>query len=324
MRHAPSPWPPEAKSEVTMKVLILGVTGMLGHKLFMCLSGYDHLEVYAAARSANHLEDWFSKKIAQKIDATVDADNFDSIIRVWGRVKPDVVINCIGIIKQLEASSDPLIAINLNALFPHKLANLCQASGTRMITISTDCVFDGNKGNYTEQDPANATDLYGRTKILGEVDYPQCLTLRTSIIGHELKGGYGLIEWFMAQEEKINGFTKVIYSGFPTVELAGIIAQYVLPNPDLRGVYHVSSPPISKYELLKIVARRYNKEIEIHPKDEPIIDRSLDSRRFCQATGYQAPDWETLVARMAEDYFNSTVYQKKDELKASKKNKFLR
>ncbi|MCP4221053.1 MAG: SDR family oxidoreductase [bacterium] len=295
--------------EQPQKILVLGATGMLGHKLFTGLSKYDGLDVYATVRSSDHLDEWFSKELREKAFANVDADHFDSIIQVFGRVKPDVVINCIGIIKQLHASADPLVAIDLNALFPHKIANLCRVSGTRMIGISTDCVFDGKDGNYTEDSPSNASDLYGRTKFLGEVSEPHCLTLRTSIIGHELKGGYGLVEWFLAREDSIKGFKKVFYSGFPTIELVDIIRRYILPNPQLQGVYQVSSAPVSKYDLLTMVARYYKKEINILPVDEPKIDRTLVSNRFRQATGYQSPDWDTLVKKMADDYFSSTIYK---------------
>jgi dTDP-4-dehydrorhamnose reductase len=295
-----------------MKILILAITGMLGHKLFSQLSQYKEFDVYGTARSSRQLEQWFGKKAMGNIYSNIDAHNFDSLIQVFGEVKPDVVINCIGIIKQLHASTDPLVAINLNALLPHKIANLCMVSGTRMIGISTDCVFDGKQGNYTENDLSNASDLYGRTKFLGEVDYPHAITLRTSIIGHELKGGYGLIDWFMNQQGNINGYKQVIYSGFPTVELANIIAQYVIPKPELKGLYQVSAAPIAKYDLLQMVAKRYKKEIHIQAVEEPIIDRSLDSQRFRNSTGYQPPDWEVLVDHMADDYFNAPVYDSKD------------
>lgn len=292
-----------------MKILVLGITGMLGHKLFQQFSQCEELDVYATARTLENAREYFPGKMAEKIYTGVTTDDFDSFIRVFGEVKPDVAVNCIGVIKQLRSASDPLIAINVNALFPHKIANLCRASNTRMVTVSTDCVFDGKKGNYTEEDNPNALDLYGRSKLLGEVDQPHCITLRTSIIGHELNTRNGLIEWFMSQEGKIKGFTKMIYSGFPTVEFAGIISRYVFPNPELHGVYQVSANAISKYDLLKMVARRYEKVIEIEPVDEPVIDRSLDSRRFQAASGYIPPDWETLVDGMANDYFNSSVYQ---------------
>ncbi|MFH1231915.1 MAG: SDR family oxidoreductase, partial [Planctomycetota bacterium] len=245
------------------KILILGVTGMLGHALFDLLSGHKYLDVHATARSTEGLSRWFPNYLLERIRGDVDADNFDSIIRAIADLKPDVVINCIGIIKQMAAAQDPIISISINALFPHRLALACKAADARMIHISTDCVFDGAKGNYSENDQSNATDLYGRTKFLGEVYYPHCVTLRTSIIGHELKGKHGLIEWFLAQKGKVRGFTNAIYSGFPTAEIARIISEYVITNPDLKGLYQVSSDPISKYELLRLVADKYKKQIEI-------------------------------------------------------------
>jgi dTDP-4-dehydrorhamnose reductase len=217
-------------------------------------------------------------------------------------VQPDVVINCIGIIKQLLLADDPLSAITTNALLPHRISLISRTVGARVIHISTDCVFNGKKGMYTENDQSNAEDLYGRTKYLGEINYPHCVTLRTSIIGHELKGKYGLIEWFLSQTQKVRGFRKAIYSGFPTIELARIILEYVLPNPALNGIYHVSSEPISKYNLLRLVAERYGKAIEIEPYDDFMQDRSLDSTIFRKATGYQPPSWDELIEMMHNDF----------------------
>ncbi len=171
-----------------------------------------------------------------------------------------------------------------------------------MIHISTDCVFDGKKGNYSDNDHANADDLYGRTKYLGEVTYPHCVTLRTSIIGHELKGRYGLIDWFLSQEGHTRGYTRALYSGFPTIELARIISDYVLPNESLSGTYHVSSDTISKYELLKKVAQKYGKKIDIEPFSDFVLDRSLDSSLFMEKTGYIPPSWSDLIDEMHNDY----------------------
>lgn len=297
----------------TIKILILGVTGMLGHALFDRLSWHKNLDVHATARSTDGLSRWFPNDLLERIRGNVDADNFDSVIRAIADLKPDVVINCIGIIKQTAPAKDPLISIAINSLFPHRLANVCKAAGARMIHISTDCVFDGAQGNYTEKDQANATDLYGRTKFLGEVYYPHCVTLRTSIIGHELKGKYGLIEWFLAQDGKVKGYTKAIYSGFPTVEMARIISEYVIPNKDLKGLYHVSSDPISKHDLLKIVSKRYKKHIEIEPYDNVRIDRSLDSSLFRKVTGYSPPDWVELIDNMYQHFITTPCYEKKYE-----------
>jgi dTDP-4-dehydrorhamnose reductase len=288
------------------KVLILGATGMLGSTLFKRLSAGSRLTVHATSRSTNGLSKWFSEEQLQRVHSPICADKADSIQRVIREIAPDVVINCIGIIKQLPVAKDPLISIAINALFPHQLAHACKDIGARMIHISTDCVFSGTKGNYTEEDIPDASDLYGRTKLLGEVDYPNCVTLRTSIIGHEIKGRHGLIEWFLAQEGKVRGFTKAIYSGFPTVEMGNIVSDYVIPNTQLQGLYHVSSDPISKYDLLKLVAERYEKKIEIESFPDFVLDRSLNSRRFQQATGYRPPSWPDLVATMYRDFKSRT------------------
>jgi dTDP-4-dehydrorhamnose reductase len=289
------------------KILILGVTGMLGHALFDRLSGHKYLDVHATARSTEGLSRWFPNDLFERIRGNVDADNFDTIIRVIADLKPNVVINCIGIIKQMAAAQDPIISISINALFPHRLALVCKVANARMIHISTDCVFNGAKGGYSENDSSNATDLYGRTKFLGEVYYPHCVTLRTSIIGHELKGKHSLIEWFLAQKGKVQGYTNAIYSGFPTVEMARIIGEYIIPNTDLKGLYHLSSDPISKYELLRLVAEKYKKQIEIEPFDDFRLDRSLDSTLFQSITGYTPPSWPELVDRMYRDSIASPL-----------------
>jgi dTDP-4-dehydrorhamnose reductase len=287
------------------KVLILGGTGMLGHTVFIQLSSQKDLDVYATARTSSGLSLWFSPDLVKKIRVGVDAYDFDTVTRAFASIQPDIVINCIGLIKQLPIASDPLAAITINSLLPHRISMICRSAGARMIHISTDCVFDGKKGNYTEGDSSTADDLYGRSKFLGEVSYPpHCLTLRTSIIGHELKKGLGLIEWFLAQEGKVRGFTHVIYSGFPTIEFARIITDYILPNPELTGVYHVSSDPISKYDLLKLVAKKYGKKMDIEPYDDFRQDRSLDSSLLRRLTGYMPPSWPELVDKMHQDFIS--------------------
>jgi dTDP-4-dehydrorhamnose reductase len=288
-----------------VRLLILGAGGMLGHKLFGRISQSKAFEVYGTVRSSNSLSAFLSPALNEKIISGVDAWNFDSIIRVISSVKPDVLINCIGIIKQLPAARDYLSSISINALLPHRIAEVCQAANTRMIHISTDCVFDGKQGNYCESDIPNPLDLYGRSKLLGEVDYPHCLTLRTSIIGHELSGKNGLLEWFLSQKESIEGYSYHIYSGFPTVELADIISRYIIPRTDIRGIYQISSEPVSKYELLRLIASRYKKKIKIIPNTQVYCDRSLNSSRMQKLCGYYPPSWPELIDRMYLDYVNS-------------------
>lgn len=275
---------------------------MLGHTLFRYLSEDSSLEVYTTVRSAKELSGWLPTNRMKKVRQDVDIHHADSLVKVFAEVKPDLVVNCIGIIKQIPEAQDPLAAIDANALLPHRIALLSDAVGARMIHVSTDCVFNGKKGGYREGDFSNATDLYGRTKLLGEVVYPHCVTLRTSIIGHELKGNYGLVEWFLRQRENVQGYRKVIYSGLPTVELARIIRDYVIPNPEMTGLYHVSSNPITKYELLKLINVQYGKKMEIEPEDSIRLDRSLDSSLFRSLTGYYPPTWTEMVRGMYHDY----------------------
>ncbi len=284
----------------------------MGHTLFAHLSAKENLDVYATSRKEDGLSPWFPEHLAQKVRGQVDADNFDTVVRALASIQPDIVINCIGLIKQVEAANDPLSAITVNSHLPHRISLICRTARARMIHISTDCVFDGKKGAYKESDSSNANDLYGRTKFLGEVDYPHCITLRTSIIGHELKSFRGLVEWFLAQKETVRGFTNAIYSGFPTIELAHIISDFVIPNPDLQGVCHVSSEPISKYDLLKLVAERYEKQIEIEPYDDFYVDRSMDSSIFRKITRYSPPSWPELVEIMYHNFISAPYYKKKD------------
>ena len=284
------------------RILIMGATGMLGHSLFNQLCKLGRYDVFGTARSILGLEHFFTETEIKRIRVNVDADNFDTVVRAMAGIQPDIVINCIGLIKQLPISSDPLTAINVNAQLPHRISMICKAANARLIHISTDCVFDGKSGNYIEADTPSSNDLYGRTKFLGEMTYPHCITLRTSIIGHELKAKLGLVEWFLTQKDFVRGYTRAIYSGFPTVELANIIERYVLPDDSLSGLYHVSSEPISKYDLLHLVKKYYKKSISIEAYDDFVCDRSMNSDRFRNLTGYVPPDWNALVAMMYDDF----------------------
>lgn len=293
------------------RVLILGVTGMLGHTLFKEMNKDERFEVFGTTRSKSGLYEYFTQEELATIRDGVDADNFETVIRSIASVQPTIIVNCIGIIKQLPISKDPLTAITVNAQLPHRLSLVARTAKARLIHVSTDCVFDGKKGNYSETDLSNAEDLYGKTKYLGEVHYPHCITLRTSIIGHELKTNLSLIDWFMSQEKEVNGFTKAIYSGFPTIEMVNIISNYVIPNKELSGLYHVSSEAISKYDLLNIIKDVYKKEIKINAFDDFTLDRSMSSERFKKTTGYVSPSWEKLVKDMHHHVMIDECYKNK-------------
>ncbi len=280
-----------------MKILVLGASGMLGNAIVRILSENTGWQVHGTVR-AESLKRLFHPDIGERLLAGVDVEHDNTVLRAFTRVRPDVVINCVGLIKQLTDANDPLQAIPINALLPHKLARLCELSGARLIHMSTDCVFAGNKGDYTESDPSDAKDLYGRSKFLGELAYSHTITLRTSIIGHELQSMHGLVGWFLSQQERCKGFTRAIFSGLPTVVLAQIIRDVVIPRADLSGVYHVAAQPISKYDLLKLIAEEYKKDIDIVPDNKLVIDRSLNAGRFREATGYVAPDWNSLIKSM--------------------------
>jgi dTDP-4-dehydrorhamnose reductase len=273
---------------------------MLGHKLTQVFS--QQFEVLATVRSSIDAFAGHPVLVQEQLLGNVSVENFDSIVRAIALAKPHYIVNCIGIVKQQLAAKDPLQSISVNALFPHRLAQVCQAAGIRLIQISTDCVFTGRKGNYLETDVADAEDLYGRTKLLGEVGGEGCLTLRTSIIGREFANSYGLIDWFLRQEGKsIRGYKKAIFSGFTTHALAEIIAQIITQHSDLQGIWHVAAEPINKFELLSLVKEIYRLNIQIEPDEVFLCDRSLNSDRFRQATGFIPPSWQNMIEQMYQD-----------------------
>ena len=287
------------KNMESKRILVLGASGMLGNAVLRVFAQNPGFEVIGAARSATVLP-LLPSALRSKVVLGTDVENGDSLMRLFTIARPDVVINCIGLVKQLNDATDPLAAIPINSLLPHRLARLCALVGSRLVHVSTDCVFSGNKGMYVENDLADASDLYGRSKLLGEVDYPHAVTLRTSIVGHELNSAHGLVNWFLSQSNEVQGYRGAIFSGLPTVVLAELIMKYVIPDETLFGLYHVSADPINKFELLKLVAECYGKSISIVPDDFVQCDRSLDSNRFRVASGYRPAPWTELIRRMKE------------------------
>jgi dTDP-4-dehydrorhamnose reductase len=276
-----------------MKILVLGATGMLGHKLVQTLSR-DH-QVVGTTRGAEVP----SALSGQTLVSGVRAEDFSSVIRAFSTLQPEAVINCIGLIKQLKPNRRDQIAIN--ALFPHRVLELCQASGARLVHLSTDCVFSGSQGNYTEESPTDPLDDYGRSKLLGEI-HSDGLTLRTSIVGREISGGHGLVEWFYSQRgQTTKGFRKAIYSGLTTLEMSRVISNILENHGELEGVWQVSSDPINKFDLLQKVNQAANLGATLQPQDEFVCDRSLDSSKFRERTNYVPPTWEDMVEEMVRD-----------------------
>lgn len=282
-----------------IRVLVLGASGMLGNAVLRLFSQSEGYAVMGSARSASVLRN-FPAAMRDSVLCGVDVENMDNLTRLFSVARPDVVINCIGLVKQLVEANDPLAILPINSLLPHRLARLCDVAGVRLVHMSTDCVFSGTKGMYTETDTSDANDLYGRSKYLGEVDYAHAITLRTSIIGHELDGARSLVGWFLAQQGSVKGYKRAIFSGLPTVEIARVIRDHVIPHPELHGLYHLSADPINKFDLLTLVAKTYCKVININADHQLAIDRSLDSTRFRQATGFTPKTWPELLRTMRE------------------------
>lgn len=283
-----------------MRVLILGGGGMLGHKLWQRFqSRFDTWVAFRGPYSAYARYGLFDP--ARTVD-NIDVADVNSIVRAIGRVRPEVIINAVGIIKQLPVAKDLMLSIATNALFPHRLAALAKIAGIRVVQVSSDCVFSGRKGNYIEEDVSDAEDLYGRTKYLGELASEETLTLRTSIIGRELSTRSGLVEWFLANRRgRVRGFTRAAYSGVTTLAFADILAEILERHPTLSGVYHLSSDRISKYDLLRLLDSAFGAGVEVEAEADTIIDRTLDSSRLRGVLNAGPPSWPEMVQALAAD-----------------------
>ncbi|OEU63197.1 MAG: NAD(P)-dependent oxidoreductase [Desulfobacterales bacterium S5133MH16] len=282
-----------------MRILILGGDGMLGHQLFKNLKSSHDVRV--TLRQDLAVYNKFMMFSSENTYPGIDVSKIDKLAKVLTNFHPDAVVNAIGIVKQLPEANKSIPSLEINALFPHRLALLCKEISARMIHLSTDCVFSGKKGNYKESDTSDPDDLYGRTKLLGEVSEKHCLTLRTSIIGQELSRKKNLLEWFLSQKGSVNGYKKAIFSGFTTLELSRIIENMILNYPDASGIYHVSSDPISKFDLLSLIKAALKLPVEIISDESFACDRSLDSSKFRREFNYNPPSWEEMICELCKD-----------------------
>jgi dTDP-4-dehydrorhamnose reductase len=293
-----------------MKILIFGGSGMLGHKLVQKWT--NKFDVWTTVRE--DLRNYENANLFNKQNTIQDinVENILSVEKVINDIKPNVIVNAVGVVKQLPTAKNVVKTLSINSIFPHHLADLSQKYKTRLITISTDCVFNGEKGNYNEMDIPDAFDLYGKSKNLGEVTTENCLTVRTSIIGREINTAHSLVEWFLSNRGgKVKGFVNAIYTGFPTTVFADILAELIEKHQNLNGLYHISSEPINKYNLLKLINAAYNARIEIEADEDFKIDRSLDSTKFRKATGFNPTSWQEMIELMAND---NRLYERQDEI----------
>lgn len=282
-----------------MKILIFGGDGMLGHQLFRQWNRRH--ETYVTLR--NELASYSSSGLfePQRSIPNIDVRSIETVISCVERLRPDALVNAVGLVKQRPMATESQPSSEINTLFPQQLAIVGQSVGARVVHFSTDCVFSGRKGSYTEQDIPDPEDLYGRSKLLGELNSPNCITFRTSIVGRELSRKTGLLEWFLAQRSSVRGFTRAIYTGFTTIEMARIVERLITQYPQASGVWHVSSDRISKYDLLCLVKKYFKLDTEIVPSDSFVCDRSLLSDRFRTAFGYTPPTWDKMVEELALD-----------------------
>ncbi len=279
------------------RILILGGDGMLGHQLLRHFQPHYEVKVSLHGSLAHYAH--YGLFTEGNAFTDVDVRDADRLWEIMDSFRPGVLINCVGLIKQRAEANDHLTSIEINALLPHRLQRLARPIGARVIHLSTDCVFSGRKGNYTEEDLPDAEDLYGRTKLLGELTADNCLTLRTSIIGPELTRKTGLFEWFIAQRGKrVQGFRQAIFSGFTTREMARIIERAIAQYHQASGLYQVASAPISKFELLSKINLLLGLGIEILPDDRFKCDRSLNSAKFQSSFNYQPPSWDAMLSEL--------------------------
>jgi len=279
-----------------MRILVLGGDGMLGHELFLQLRDRHDARVTLrqplAAYSGKGLFD------AGNAFAGVDVRAAGRVEAVLAEFRPEAVVNAVGIVPQRPESKQAIVSIEVNALMPHRLAVACRGTA-RLVHLSTDCVFSGDKGNYSETDRPDPTDLYGRSKLLGEVTDEGALTVRTSMIGRGLYRKTSLVDWLLAQQGRVQGYRNAIFSGLSTFEIARVIGMLLEKHPQASGLYHLSAAPISKLELLAKLRERLALKLEIVPADEPRIDRSLDSTRFRRVFGYAPPSWDAMLDELA-------------------------
>jgi dTDP-4-dehydrorhamnose reductase len=285
---------------MSVRVLIFGAAGMLGHQLYRQLDR--EFDVYGSIHGPLDSVSDYGFFDPNRLIYDVDAAKAEPVTAAVATIKPDVVVNCVGVVKSLEDTAGMAANIRLNALLPHLLHTACREHNARLIQISTDCVFAGTRGNYAETDAPDAADVYGKTKFLGEVDGEAALTLRTSFIGRELNTTRGLLEWFLANRgSQVKGYAKAIFSGLTTLEMARAVGMLIRDFPELSGVYHLAAAPIDKHRLLSRIRDAMNLDIEIKKDTGVKVNRSLDGRRFAQATGYRPPSWEDMIKELAAD-----------------------
>jgi dTDP-4-dehydrorhamnose reductase len=284
-----------------MKVCVLGAGGLLGHMLVRVLS--ESNDVFGTTRERPGVSSPLAKFLPlEKWIGGVDASNLEAVKNVFDTSQFDVAINCIGLIKQRDSIVSDSEMMAINGEFPHHLAQIANRVGTRVIHISTDCVFSGSKGNYFESDSPDPVDVYGKSKLLGELNDSKNLILRTSHIGRELTVKKSFVEWLISQKSgHVNGYSNAIYSGLTTQALARTTLKLLSGNSHLTGLYHVSSQPISKLEIINKLNKLLDLQITVTPDASVQINRSLNSEKFQNATNISPQTWDEMLSDFSQD-----------------------
>lgn len=283
-----------------MRILVFGSGGMIGHKLTQVFA--QRAEVWATVRSAPQVVSHFTGVPTSRLINSLDATDPGQVAESLDRARPDVVVNAVGLIKQSPQISDGLLTQRLNVELPHQLSRECVKRGVRLVHFSTDCVFSGRTGNYSEVDTPDADDAYGRSKAKGEVLGPGALVIRTSTVGREITGFHGLLEWFLSHPPgAVPGYSRAIWSGFPSVTLANLVLDILESQPDLTGLYNLASLPVNKFQLLSWLSEAFGGAWQVQQLPEPELDRSLDGSRLVAATGIAIPSWPQMIDDLLHD-----------------------
>ena len=277
-----------------MKILVLGINGMIGSAIFKELSNNNDFKVVGTLRKTNFKE-YFDHNFQKNI---LYCEDLQKINLILDQYQPKVIINAIGVTKHKKEIHNIQNTIYINSIFPHNLKDVCRTRSTRLDHKRTDCVFSGKDGQYLDYDNSDAIDFYGKTKALGEINDETAITIRTSTIGHEFNTKFGLLEWFLMQKENCQGFNKALFSGLTNIELSKVIANVIIPNQSLTGIYNCGGNTIDKYSLLKICKEIYKKKINININKDFIINRTLNSSVFYSKTGYVPPEWGVQIEQM--------------------------
>lgn len=295
-----------------MRILVLGGTGLIGNRLTRQLR--QNADVYASTRTSL-VEMPMLENILEpnKWIFGLDATDFQFLESEIKRLKPDVIVNCLGVVKHQINPKNAEATILLNSVLPWRLSGIAEKYDFKLIHLSTDCVFSGETGNYKESSSPDAVDLYGRSKILGELNNAHVLTIRTSFVGREIKTFANLFEWVQrCQTTRITGYKRAIYSGLTTQAISEVIEKLIFDFSALTGLWHVSSEPISKYDLICMLNNSLNLKLDIESSEEFFCDRSLDSTAFASKTSLAIPNWITMVERyvLEQEWYESILKDK--------------